>query len=397
MTCVVLAASARLIPNLVPHFRTFFLWFHRAIGLFLAIYAVLMGVTGAALVFRDELEQWEHSEVHAPASGPVTVSAAGALERVRQAHPTWRVLSVNFPHPETPYWMVYLLKGQEAKQVYVSPATGEIVAAVDPKAGIAGGLADLHFNLWAGRTGRLVNGWGAILLTLLCLSGLLLWMPRSRQNLRRQVRARLAIPSGGGRRFSWQLHHLSGAIAWAFLVVLAVSGAYFAWPQPFTQFAQRYLGRNPAPSVPAHPATADLLPMDDLARRAEAALPGLPIQRIQAVSGPKQAVRVTMREGTTAEFHRVSTVFLDPVTGNVLAINRLRERPAGDSFISYLSAVHFGVFGGWPVRLLWFALAFGLPVLAWTGFRLWRLRGSDRGQRLARRARSRANRSHSTG
>lgn len=354
--------------------RTVFLWCHRALGLFLALYAVLMGVTGAALVFRDEIEHWEHPSVHRPVSGPATISAAGALEKVRVAFADWRVLSVNFPNPETPYWMVYLLKGPAAKQVYVSPVTGEIAAAMDPKSGVAGWLADLHFNLWAGRTGRLVNGWGALLLTLLCLSGFLLWMPRTSRNLWHQLRTRFAIPSGGGRRFYWQVHHLSGAIAWAFLMLLTVSGAYFAWPQPFSQFAGRYLGRAPAPAVPQHPAGAALLPMDELGREAQAALPGLPIQRIQVVTGPRQAVRVTLREGTPAEFHRVSTVFLDPVTGELLGVNRLSDRPAGDSFISWLSAIHFGVFGGWPVRLLWFVLAFSLPILAWTGFRLWRLR-----------------------
>jgi uncharacterized iron-regulated membrane protein len=67
----------------------------------------------------------------------------------------------------------------------------------------------------------------------------------------------------------------------------------------------------------------------------------------------------------------VSTVFLHPVTGEVLAIQPLSGRPAGDAILAWFSALHFGIFGGWPVRLLWFVLGLSLPVLSVTGCVLW--------------------------
>jgi uncharacterized iron-regulated membrane protein len=38
-----------------------------------------------------------------------------------------------------------------------------------------GWLLDLHENLFFGDTGRFVNGFGAVCLTLLCLTGLIVW------------------------------------------------------------------------------------------------------------------------------------------------------------------------------------------------------------------------------
>ena len=194
----------------------------------------------------------------------------------------------------------------------------------------------------------------------------MLWLPQTAAGLK----ARFCIGATGMQALSWQLHHSIGAVSWLFLMALAVSGVYFAWPGPFVDFARRNLGRSEEPTVPHHPEAA-LLPMADLAERAYKAMPGRPIQRIQVVARADQPVRVTMREGTPAEFHLVSTVFLDPVTGDVLASHRRTDRPAGDKFLSWMSAVHFGVFGGWPVRVLWVVLGLSLPALSVSGVTLW--------------------------
>jgi uncharacterized iron-regulated membrane protein len=52
-------------------------------------------------------------------------------------------------------------------------------------------------------------------------------------------------------------------------------------------------------------------------------------------------------------------------------LNPLDQRPAGDEILSWFSALHFGVFGGWPIRILWFALGLSLPVLSVSGCLLW--------------------------
>ena len=150
--------------------RTWLLWLHWGGGLLTLAYAIVMGLTGAALVFRDELKEREHPEIHRGRVHEGPVSATDALTLARQNYPDWRVLSINFPNAETPVWMAYLLKGSEAREAYISPDTGEFMAVVDPRGGFSGWLADLHFNLLSGRTGRLVSGYSALLLIFLCLS-----------------------------------------------------------------------------------------------------------------------------------------------------------------------------------------------------------------------------------
>jgi uncharacterized iron-regulated membrane protein len=87
-------------------------------------------------------------------------------------------------------------------------------------------LVKLHSNLLSGSTGRIVNGIGGIGLTLLCLTGAVIWWPgirHWRRSLTVNWRAHFA-------RISWDLHSAMGFWILLFVLVWSVSGIYFAFP-----------------------------------------------------------------------------------------------------------------------------------------------------------------------
>lgn len=90
-------------------------------------------------------------------------------------------------------------------------------------------IVDLHANLLTGSTGRFVNGIGAICLTLLCLTGGVIWWPGTkhwRRSLTVEWRAHFA-------RINWDLHSALGFWCFAMVFVWGFSGIYFSFPQPF--------------------------------------------------------------------------------------------------------------------------------------------------------------------
>ncbi len=94
-------------------------------------------------------------------------------------------------------------------------------------------LVDLHDNLLLGMTGHMVNGIGAICLTLLCLSGAILWWPgfaHWRRSLSVNWRSSFA-------RINWDLHNALGFWLFLFIFVWGISGIYFAFPEPFNAMA----------------------------------------------------------------------------------------------------------------------------------------------------------------
>lgn len=91
-------------------------------------------------------------------------------------------------------------------------------------------IADLHANLLTGSTGRVVNGIGAICLTVLCLTGAVIWWPGMnywRRSLTVEWRAHFP-------RINWDLHSALGFWCFVFVLMWGVSGIYLALPDQFT-------------------------------------------------------------------------------------------------------------------------------------------------------------------
>lgn len=88
---------------------------------------------------------------------------------------------------------------------------------------------DLHDNLLAGTLGRKINGAAAVAVTVLVLTGLILWWPGSKR-----WRRSLIVPRPSRtRRFTWHLHSALGI--WSIVLMLGwcVTAIYFAFPAPF--------------------------------------------------------------------------------------------------------------------------------------------------------------------
>ncbi len=335
---------------------------HLYLGLALALYVTVIGVSGSMLVFRDFWIAQAHPELRAKAAdSEQRVTAREPLDPdnallAAQTAVAGTPISLTWPNPETPFWMIYMLIPRGAREVYVDPSTGAIATICDPGEGWLGTVSRFHTNLLLGRPGRRLSGYAAWALILLAISGGILWFsPGSRWGFRRL------------RPF----HFSVGIVALPLVILLAFTGTYFIWPREFVKVvgAISPFTTEPRPQAPAR--TSKLLPASQLAELAQMRLPGLPLHRLQIVQRADQAVRATFRHGSPAKFHRVSTVFLDPVNGDVLGETRLETRPAGDSILAWFSAFHFGIFGGPAIRLLWFATGLSLPALAATGILMW--------------------------
>jgi uncharacterized iron-regulated membrane protein len=90
-------------------------------------------------------------------------------------------------------------------------------------------IVKLHSNLHAGSTGRFVNGIAAACLTVLCLTGIIVWWPGVkywRRSLTVSRRSNFA-------RVTWDLHGALGFWCFPFVLLWGLSGFYFAFPDLF--------------------------------------------------------------------------------------------------------------------------------------------------------------------
>ncbi|HLK51524.1 MAG TPA: PepSY-associated TM helix domain-containing protein [Bryobacteraceae bacterium] len=320
------------------------LWLRKAMfqihlwtGIAIGVYVIAISVSGSALFFRSKILE--------AAPGRQIVAGSGRLlgkEELRaaalRAYPGYVVGNIwlgSIPGQEVEIW---LARGNRQTKRIFDPYTGKDLGESVPYSLQAiTWLLDLHVNLSAGPKGRIVNGAFAILLTLLVITGAVIWWPGV-MNWRRSLGVN---PRAGWKRLNWELHSAIGFWSFAFLFMWALTGVYLVFPTPFHNTIQRFL------------------PLD--------------YYRIVA-SGPPA----------------LSAEPILPVADEGSRPIRKRRRPvfhysAGDKIIRAFYALHFGNFAGLGTRVVW--ALFGLtPVLLFlTGAVMWWNRVLSREARRLRR------------
>ena len=203
---------------------------HLWVGASLGLYIVTISVSGSLLVYRRELSA-------ALATPPVHVAPQDrrlTLEELKEAagrvYPGYQAQEVFTPRNPEQAVEVLLRRGEQTIQRLFNPFTGEDLGDTERVSyRLLEWVADLHDNLLAGSTGRLVNGAGAILATLLGLTGAILWWPGIMS-----WRRSLTIDwKRSHQRLNWSIHNAVGFWMLAFILMWGISGIYLSVPQPF--------------------------------------------------------------------------------------------------------------------------------------------------------------------
>lgn len=222
-------------PQLVPWRRALF-QVHLWTGLGLALYVVFISLTGSAIVFRREMDETFCPRiVLVNPTGPrlstaeLTAAAQRAFSRVPHFNPALvQVRSPRAPNAAIEGW--YTLGSRGRLQRLIDPYSGKDLGDAAPcEPAVVSLVADLHDELLGGEVGTAINGGGAIALTVMSLTGLLLWWP-GQSRWRRSLYLHRNV---GWRRFTWDLHSMVGFWLSALLLMWAVSAIYLAYPNAF--------------------------------------------------------------------------------------------------------------------------------------------------------------------
>lgn len=220
------------------------LWIRRAFfqvhlwtGLAIGLYLVMLSLTGAALVYRVELER--SFEVKKPAFEPnrTRLTSDELKAAAERQYPGWEVTRVGSRITRrNPVIEVWVERGGEKRERLFNPYTGDDLGDAIPRNVRAlNWVAELHDELLLGQTGRKINAVGSGVATALFVSGLVVWWPGVK-NWRRS----LGVKRGTSWiRFNWDLHSALGFWSFLLLVLWGLSGIYLAYPDPFAAFVDR--------------------------------------------------------------------------------------------------------------------------------------------------------------
>jgi uncharacterized iron-regulated membrane protein len=226
-------------------------------------------------------------------------------------------------------------------------------------------------------TGLTIVGAVALLYFLAIASGLILILPRLARDL-------FALRAGRNCKRLWlDAHNAIGVVGLPFHVFIAVSVVIFAFGEPILNLQDRlvYGGQldriaqigDPFAAAAPSGVKAPMLPPAQLLARLRAASPGFEAQRIVYIMpGDRNAVAMIGGRDPAYLSTGIAYARLGAVDGRIQDLSGLPGHGnAWNAWASGFTALHFGTFGGAPVRWAYFLLGLGGAFLFYSGNLLW--------------------------
>jgi len=247
--------------------------------------------------------------------------------------------------------------------------TGEAMETPSANGGLMQFILRLHVDLFADLPGKLLLAFMGLLFVLAIISGTVLYLPFMRRVKFATVR-RNRSP-----RLRWlDLHNLIGVVTLTWALVVGVTGVISACADLIiAAWRNDSLGAMVAPYRDAPPLT-QRAPASRLLDIAREVAPGM---RPDFIAFPgtrfssEHHYAVFMKGGTHLTSHLLTPVLIDAGTLRVTAV---AERPWYMDAMGMSQPLHFGDYGGLPMKILWAALDVLTVIVLGSGLYLWVVR-----------------------
>jgi uncharacterized iron-regulated membrane protein len=224
----------------------------------------------------------------------------------------------------------------------------------------------LHLDMFSGIQGTLFLGFMGLLLCLAIVSGVVLYGPFTR---------RLdfgAIRRGGSRQRTWlDLHNLLGIGTLAWFAVVSFTGVINTLAAPIEMAWQaNQLVEMAAQAKPAAD-TAKRARIDDVLRDVRNAVPGMNVMTVAFPGTPfatPSHVAIFLTGNTPITSRILKPALADATTGRVVSV---RDMPWYATALFMSQPLHFGDYGGLPLKIIWALLDVVTIVVLVSGLYLW--------------------------
>lgn len=383
-------------------FAKIHLWLSIPLGIFISIICL----TGAILVFEQEITQALNPKLYRveTTSENTPLSPSELAEAInRQVPDTLQLTSLQFAQdPEKPVWAGFKNAGK--KTLSVNPYTGEVngwsknYPFFQEVRKLHRWLLDAPARKGEKSVGKAIVGITTLLMVVILISGLVIWIPRTTKALKNRLKISC---TKGWRRFWYDSHVATGFYTLIFLLVMALTGLTwsFGWyrtaayslfgaaPQametshghagkPQEADSSQHRNRQDGDSKTgrqARPDESDKASSNQirLYQTWDRVLAGL--QRtypaytsIKLEQGSAQIV--TSPEGS---LRKSDTARFQAGNGNITGITTSDQAPVSQKVKGYFYSFHTGSWGGIWTKILYFLAALLGGILPLSGYYLW--------------------------
>ncbi len=340
---------------------------HLWVGLIASPFLIVLGVTGAIMVFEVQLNDMLNAKLTRvePKGQPLSV-----VEMARRvAPPKSRLVLVQPPVDERhSYGLGFAGRDlpPQASFLFVDQYTGRVLGAGGESNTLFEKIHSFHLRLLAGRNGATVVIAVGIALLFLSITGLILWWPGKILRFRW---------SSTGPRLVLDMHKTLGAYSWIFLMLFSLTAIVIHWDDKATRAFASVVGGGtgkPFPPPSASCGTQQSVSADSLLALAGTAVPGARVTALLLPMPKNSVARLLMKypeDGTPAGR---TILGIEGCTGRVVYAQTSRDAPVAYRMAKLWNReIHTGDIFGWPTRILAALMSLTLPLMALTGPLIW--------------------------
>ncbi|WP_226488687.1 PepSY-associated TM helix domain-containing protein [Pseudomonas sp. B20] len=349
---------------------------HTWSSLICTLFLLMLAVTGLPLIFHHEIDHLLGDAPHykqMPADTPRL--DLEQLARAAEAHRPGEVMQYFGWDDEDPNGVMAITAataGTEPNSSHtfaLDARTGEALEMPSANGGFMMVMLRLHVDLYANLPGKLLLAFMGLLFVMAIVSGTVLYAPFMRKLEFGQVRVNKST------RTRWlDLHNLIGVVTLTWALVVGVTGVISACADLLiASWRNDALATMIAPYKDAPPLTRRA-PATRLLEIAESAAPGMQADFI-AFPGTRFSSEhhyaVFLKGNTHLTAHLATPVLIDAQTLHVTAVV---ERPWYMDALGMSQPLHFGDYGGMPMKILWAVLDVLTIIVLGSGVYLWWVR-----------------------
>ena len=365
------------------------IWYliHKWSSLIPTAFLLMLCVSGLPLIFHDEIDAAMGFDTEKSLSG-VASSEGGLpldtmLDRALAERPGEVPLFMAFSQ-DSPLLTVTTGPAPDAASgdmhlQFLDRVTGEALgpAPVNP---LLDFLLQLHTDMFLGLPGMLFLGVMGISFIVALISGTVLYAPFMRRLRFGTLRTRRSL-----RVKRLDRHNFLGIVTLVWALVVGATGAINAFADPLTDaWRNGEIAEMTAAYASSQPlAPADYGSIDKAMAAAQDALPGRNPQFIGFPGGSWSSghhYAIFFQGDRPVTEHLLTPALVDAVTGE---LTDARTMPAINQALMMSKPLHFGDYGGLPLKILWALLTLATIWVLWTGIFLWlRRRGGEIDRRV---------------
>lgn len=354
---------------------------HKILGLTTGIVVFIVAITGCAWVFRDEIESTYNDYKKVTPQDQAILTPSEAKTLAKEVFPNHFIHGTLYKKADDAIEVIFYDAEPEFYQsVFLNPYSGEVIHVEDHLSGFFAFVLKGHMRLWLPKAiGEQVVGVSILIFIFIIISGLFLWWPKKRKQLKQRTRFEWK-DSTRWKRKNFDLHSIIGFYVFFLALIVAFTGSIMSydWLRSATYTA---IGGNKEAEfiIPENHSTVTALDttavsMDALIVKLQKELPNAESLELHypATETASIYVEVSQSEGI---YYNSDFRFFDQYTLEEIptpsVYGTYSQADVSDKIIRMNYDIHVGAIGGIPGKVIAFFVSLMIASLPVTGILLW--------------------------